>query len=818
MTDNPGKRDGGKNDSTDESRYRTVCRRRMPSRSISAARSSAIDIYSRPTVSNPSSRSPSPEPRPPSVTRRNSARTFDRTEFMATVANLTPTQPLTQSEIMGTQSQEYPVSPSIAVGIHNPALYPLPTYERVPVPLEEDGDFINLAKGPVHADVATLDPDLSVGDSDMHTTHDDSQILHAHSFSITQTTDLPVSQIPSGNVYFPEDKALSEPHDLSGDRTPKILVAGTQSPRSVSPTPSISEIGTLPDRIIDVKRNVRGPLDVIPNIMAAALVKAGGKAQKIIRREDSTIQDIIHTVGGIALNITDGLDAASEATRTQPDMYAQAVEFRSTFRAILMDSISRMDKQAKDEGEAGLPAEQIPHTNVALASTLDGFYTDILLRMGTLEETMSERFGQLLQIVEARLPEPSDAKSTQDATSSRDTAPKTRTPTMQPKQATTKAKTIMINISSAGPSGVPKSGTRPELTRAERRAEATKRFEAESERTRQRNTERGGMEHVDEAMRIVPPEADEDTAMNTNYAFGGSYHSDWATDPPQGNVDLPEHNPPIRDEQGNLHPPVATRDDEQTLIGPDGTRYPINQAINTDKDGFSTVGKKGKAAVPKPKPKLSFADMVKAKGGRPAPAVPTVTAAAIANRMQSTRKTQIPVRYVLAPELPEDFQKMNQTYYHKVVSNHLSRVAPDLRLLEAKFNKKERFVLTFPHDTPQQTILDLLPGIKTALSFPDDTSHSRATTWSKAAISRVPTGMESGRQYSKEELLDEIVLNDTAAMLEITQGPQWVRRDMAPNLLYSTFTICFEDDADEAALKSFLNAEIFMWGSCLRIT
>ncbi|KAG9075883.1 hypothetical protein FS749_012412 [Ceratobasidium sp. UAMH 11750] len=319
-------------------------------------------------------------------------------------------------------------------------------------------------------------------------------------------------------------------------------------------------------------------------------------------------------------------------------------------------------------------------------------------------------------------------------------------------------------------------------------------------------------------MRIVPPEADEDTAMNTNYAFGGSYHSDWATDPPQGNVDLPEHNPPIRDEQGNLHPPVATRDDEQTLIGPDGTRYPINQPINTDKDGFTTVGKKGKAAVPKPKPKPSFADMAKAKGGRPAPAIPTVTAAAIASRMQSTRKTQVPVRYVLAPELPEDFQKMNQTYYHKVVSSHLARVAPELRLLEAKFNKKERFVLTFPHDTSQQTILGILPGIKTTLSFPEDTSHSRATTWSKAAISRVPTGMESGRRYSKEELLDELVLNDTAAMLEITQGPQWVRRDMAPNLLYSTFTICFEDDADETALKSFLNAEIFMWGSRLHIT
>ncbi|KAG8685086.1 hypothetical protein FRC08_013306 [Ceratobasidium sp. 394] len=692
MIDNPGKRDDGEKDPIDESRFSTIRRKQSSSRSIPLARKSASDIYAKPHHSSPSTRSSSPDPRPTTV-RRSSVLLFDREAHAAALAALTPTQPPTQSEVEGTQSQEWSMHGSHAIGIH--ILFELSFSHRSPidnpVPLEEDDEGINYAEEPAQDDVATLGPVQSVDDNVLHTPHATPPISQVPSGSTTQTTDVPVSQVPSGNEYLPEDKVLSEPPELLGDRTPKVLVAGTVSPRSISPTPSISEMEALPTQIGNVKSTVKGLLDVVPNIMAAAIVKAGGKSQKIMQNDAQNIEEIIHIVGGMSYDITDGLDAASAATRSNDGMYAQAVQFRSTFRAIFMDAISRMDKQAEGEREAGYPAEQVPHTNAAIASKLDGLYKDITLRMGTLEETMSERFGEMLQLVEARLPEPSNTRSTQDTASSRDTAPKTKTPATQPKQAPTKAKTITLNISSAGPSGVPKSGTKPELTRAERRAEATKQFEAESERIRRRNTESGGMEHVNEAMRIDPPEADEDAAMNTNYAFGGSYHSDWATDPPPGNVDLPEHNPPIRDEQGNLHPPVATRDDEQTLIGPDGTRYPINKPINTDNDGFTTVGKNGKAAVPKPKPKPSFADMAKAKGGRPAPAVPTVTAAAIASRMQSTRKTQVPVRYVLAPELPEDFQKMNQTYYHKVVSSHLARVAPELRLLEAKFNKKERF-------------------------------------------------------------------------------------------------------------------------------
>ncbi|KAG9082315.1 hypothetical protein FRC06_005123, partial [Ceratobasidium sp. 370] len=113
---------------------------------------------------------------------------------------------------------------------------------------------------------------------------------------------------------------------------------------------------------------------------------------------------------------------------------------------------------------------------------------------------------------------------------------------------------------------------------------------------------------------------------------------------------------------------------------------------------------------------------------------------------------------------------MGQMYYYKLINNIFECRNKKIWILEGKWNRKGRFVIQFAHDTPTTDIKDTIPDINKALNLTDGVTYSRATTWSKVALLKVPTGAEHGCRYSKEELLKELTLNDAAAMLEITQG------------------------------------------------
>ncbi|KAG9086740.1 hypothetical protein FRC06_002959, partial [Ceratobasidium sp. 370] len=253
-------------------------------------------------------------------------------------------------------------------------------------------------------------------------------------------------------------------------------------------------------------------------------------------------------------------------------------------------------------------------------------------------------------------------------------------------------------------------------------------------------------------------------------------------------VELKKKNPaPTAPRQDPPHETTPTRDWDQLVtddvpMDTDTPNFPpivdaaafIGEGDETDRDRFTTV-KKGKGKAHGAPPKPTFAQAAKQGVNRPMPKPPVVEAAKIASAMRTAGKNLTPIRYVASSKsFNADFKRLTPRTIYTLVNGIFIRRNSHTRLLNANWNRKNRLVIQFPHATTISEIEEIIPDLIKTLELPEDTSFDWCARWSKVAISRVPTGIESGIRYSSDELLKALRVNPHVAMLEIGQAPRWV--------------------------------------------
>ncbi|KAG9082314.1 hypothetical protein FRC06_005122 [Ceratobasidium sp. 370] len=163
---------------------------------------------------------------------------------------------------------------------------------------------------------------------------------------------LPRAADGRGNIHQPInlDKDPTGNHKLGeptvgGTATqPVVLVYGTPMQQPPSPTPSISRVEALLTQIADVQPNIQHPEDLVPKILATAIIKSGGKAQKI-KNTNPNIEQTIHIASAMVTDMVNSIEVAADNASDNEAIYKQVMFTHAQRRYMLLDGIHHLDKQ-----------------------------------------------------------------------------------------------------------------------------------------------------------------------------------------------------------------------------------------------------------------------------------------------------------------------------------------------------------------------------------------------------------------------------------------------------------------------------------------
>jgi hypothetical protein len=247
-------------------------------------------------------------------------------------------------------------------------------------------------------------------------------------------------------------------------------------------------------------------------------------------------------------------------------------------------------------------------------------------------------------------------------------------------------------------------------------------------------------------------------------------------------------------------------------------------------------GKQSAAPAPTPawrsraQPQPKTANPKNSKPDTPAtPAAPTYAqkASTGSNEQTTSKPVATPkppqkkedVRFVLRAQggIPSNLQIQPFEIKDRLRETFKNRSGVENTILkEAKWNRSNNLVLTFPYNCNVKAILNLADEIKKALRIPTPTTFIRDVAWSRIMLTNVLTGVNApvnkGLPFSDEYLREQLTDNDCMKKINITQNPRWVPKPDTITKDRSSIVFAFEDP-DGTILPTLLKARFNMCGS-----
>ncbi|CUA75631.1 Muscle M-line assembly protein unc-89 [Rhizoctonia solani] len=190
----------------------------------------------------------------------------------------------------------------------------------------------------------------------------------------------------------------------------------------------------------------------------------------------------------------------------------------------------------------------------------------------------------------------------------------------------------------------------------------------------------------------------------------------------------------------------------------------------------------------------------------------------VASACKSTISTNAPLRYVIRFH-GHPHERPLPKVISDSINSRLSRTpsAKGLQVLGSHWNPSGNIILTFPSNTSDELVAEHIHIIRDALNLSPNLTISRDVPWSKLMLSSVfARDFSDDPVYSNEMLHEALIRNTAITNLKITQKPRWVRPPQEIKGFRSSIVFAFEDP-DGSIAKSLLRAQIFMFGSPVRV-